>query len=288
MADARRKVKTPLASNALVERSFWPVLLSVTQLIPAGLLAIFIVLVANPVRNEQLIGRKPQKVTNIQFCLKISNSMLQQRVGAHCRYCAATKAMSDFARGREGDAFGLTMFGTVPMLWVPLSDDVSAIYRAASYCYPDWLPDKVTASADTAAGIRASIRELVDRSTGTGARLLILLTDGEDQAIAAQVETLAADLDNEDVTLFVLLFQNPGSSPALGSIAARTENGGLFDCSSSHDLADVFRLIDSMHKIEYEMSAPTRAPYKQPWLYAAAIMLALQLAMSFGIRYVPC
>jgi Ca-activated chloride channel homolog len=213
--------------------------------------------------------------------------MLARRIGMHCRYCAAAKEMGEFARGREGDAFGLTLLGSIPIVWVPLSEDVSAIYRAAQLCYPDHLPNSVSRSPDTAAGIRESVEQLAHRAKGRGGRLLILLTDGEDRAISRYAAELTELMNREDVTLAVLLFQNPGSSPTLATMAQRTESGGLFDCSSSQELAEVFRTIDNMKKIEYEVSSPQELPDDKPWVAAAIALCALYLLSLIGLRFTP-
>jgi Ca-activated chloride channel family protein len=281
------QVAAPVASRAVRKRPRLAGLLLLPNLIPAGLLAVLVVLLAGPIRLAQSTGRVPKEVTNIQFCLNVSNTMLAQRIGMHCRYCAAARAMGEFARGREGDAFGLTLFGSIPILWVPLSQDVSAIYRAAQLCYPDHLPDSVSDHPDTAAGLRESVEQLAQRGKGRGGRLLILLTDGEDPAIGRHADKLAELMNHEDVTLHVLLFQNPGSAPTLAALAQRTENGRLFDCACSQQLDEVFRTIDAMKKIEYEVSSPQELPDARPWVAAAVALSVLYLLSLFGVRYTP-
>lgn len=280
-------VAAPVAPGSLRPRRGLSLFLALPALIPPALLAIAVVLLAGPVRHEQSIGRVPKKLTNIQFGLNVSNSMLALRIGRHCRFCASTKAMGNFARGREGDAFGLTLFGTSPILWVPLSDDVSALYRAAELCYPDYMPVSVSRYADTAAGIRLCIDQLKQRGKGAGGRLLILLTDGEDPQLARHAEELTQLMIQEDVTLHVLLFQNPGSCPTLASMARRTDQGGLADCSSADELAEVFGAIDRMNPIEYEVGTPQAVPDTLPWVRAGAVLLLLYLMSLLGLRYTP-
>lgn len=280
-------VAAPVSPRALRPRRRLARLLAATALIPPALLAVVICLLARPVRHEEVGGRVPKTVTNIQFCLNVSNSMLARRIGMHCRYCASAAAVGEFARGREGDAFGLTLFGTTPIIWVPLSDDVSALYRASQLCYPDYMPGQVSRYADTEAGIRLSVDQLTQRSRGSGGRLLILLTDGEDPALARHADELAELMNREGVSLHVLLFQNPGSSPVLASMARRTEGGGLHDCSSSQELGEVFRMIDNMKKMEYEVRTPEPVPDNGTWLWAVAVLAALYLLGLFGLRYTP-
>ena len=280
-------VAAPVATGSLHPRRRLSLFLALPTLIPPALVAVTVVLLAGPIRHEQTVGRVPKKLTNIQFCLNVSDSMLAMRIGMHCRYCASTNAIGNFARGREGDAFGLTLFGTRPITWVPLSDDVSALYRAAQLCYPDHMPDLVSRDADTAAGLRLSSEQLKERGKGSGGRLLILLTDGEDPALPRHAEELTQLMIREDITLHVLMFQNPGSCPTLAQMAERTKGGRLSDCSSSHELAEAFRAIDQMNRIEYEVGAPEAVPDNMPWIWAAAVLLLLYFESLFGVRYTP-
>lgn len=280
-------VAAPIAPVTLRSRRGLVVLLAIPTLIPPALLAILVVLLAGPVRFEQSTGRVPKELTNIQFCLNVSNTMLARRIGMHCRYCAATNAMGRFARDREGDAFGLTLFGTMPIVWVPLSDDVSALYRAAQLCYPDHMPDLVSRYPDTAAGLRTCIDQLTSRSKGSGSRLIILLTDGEDPQLARHIHDLSELMIQEEITLHVLLFQNPGSARTLDDLARRTPEGGLFDCSSAQELAEVFRTIDEMKRIEYEASTPQKVPQTRPWLVAGGSLALVYFLSLFGMRYTP-
>jgi hypothetical protein len=280
-------VPAPVAAGSLQRRRGLSLFLALPTLFPPALVAIAIVLLAGPVQHEQSTGRVPKKLTNIQFCLNVSNSMLTKSFGPCCRYCASSDAVHHFARGREGDAFGLTLFGTTPIIWVPLSDDVSALYRAARLCYPDHMPEQINRFPDTAAGVRLSIDQIKDRGKGSGGRLLILMTDGEDPALPRHAEELTQLMIREDVTLHVLLFKHPGSCPTLAQMAQRTTHGQLSDCSSSHELEDAFRTIDRMHPIEYEVGTPQAVPDTRPWVVAAAVLLLLYLVSLFGVRYTP-
>jgi hypothetical protein len=280
-------VASPAAPQALRPQIGLDWLLRLPALIPPALVAVFIVLLAGPIRYEQSTGRAPKSLTNVQFCLNVSNSMLAKQPDVHCRYCAAASAIGPFVRGREGDAFGLTLFGTIPIIWVPLTDDVSAIYRAAKLCYPDHMPNMVSEYPDTAAGLRVSIEQLAQRAKGTGGRLLIVLTDGEDPHLAQHAEELVELMNREDISMQVLFFQNSGRGLVLDQMARRTQDGGLYECASAQNLSEVFDIIDNMKKIEYEVGAPQQVPETRPWLAAGGALWLIYLCSLFGLRYTP-
>ena len=48
-------------------------------------------------------------------------------LGDGTRYDASMKAIDEFLKIRQGDAFGLTFFGNNVLHWVPLTSDPSAV-----------------------------------------------------------------------------------------------------------------------------------------------------------------
>jgi hypothetical protein len=164
-------VDVPVAPQALRHQRMLVVLLALPALLPPFLIGIVVVLLAGPIRQEQSISRSPKNLTNIQFCLNVSNTMMAGFTGGSrcgCRFCASVRAIGEFAKRREGDAFGLTLIGAEPIVWLPLSDDVSALYHAASFCFPNYMPRLVNRYPDTAAGIRLSIEQLTTRYRDNG------------------------------------------------------------------------------------------------------------------------
>ena len=88
------------------------------------LAAVGIAIAAGPVRTAEPKARRV--LTNIEFCVDISGSMLAP-CGDGTRYDASMAAIDRFLGVREGDAFGLTFFGTSVLHWAPLTTDTSAI-----------------------------------------------------------------------------------------------------------------------------------------------------------------
>ncbi len=72
------------------------------------MLAVAIILWAGPRHLD--VPKAKRELTNIEFCLDLSGSMMA-RFGNGSRYDAAMEALNGFVTQREGDAFGLTVFG---------------------------------------------------------------------------------------------------------------------------------------------------------------------------------
>jgi hypothetical protein len=73
-------------------------------------------------------------MTNIQICMDVSGSMTGPR------YRMASEAVTDFTKAREGDAFGLTIFGSHQVRWIPLTKDLNAIRNAMPFANPEHQP----------------------------------------------------------------------------------------------------------------------------------------------------
>jgi Ca-activated chloride channel family protein len=104
------------------------------------LLAVAVVLLAGPQRP---LSQGNQRVlTNIEFVLDVSGSMTAT-FGDGRRSDKAVEALQEFVGHREGDAFGVTLFGTEVLHWVPLTQDLSALKhsRQPAGGRPDDHPD---------------------------------------------------------------------------------------------------------------------------------------------------
>ena len=125
--------------------------------------------------------RKPtdQRVlTNIQFCVDVSGSMSVGR-----RYEMARDAVGEFVDSREGDAFGLTIFGSYPIRWVPLTQDLDAIRNALPFADPQRQPMHMGGTRIGAA-LRFCLGNMVTEAED-GDRMIILVSDGVSSDLSA-------------------------------------------------------------------------------------------------------
>src|SRR5688572_32498743 len=125
-----RRIPLPFDHQPLPRARHLAFLLKAADLLPVLLLMIAIAILAGPRRFEQ--PRNERELTNILFCLDVSGSMTAP-FGSSTRYDAAMGAVNDFITYRKGDAFGLTVFGSSVLNWVPLTNDVSAFKCAPPF-----------------------------------------------------------------------------------------------------------------------------------------------------------
>jgi hypothetical protein len=83
-----------------------------------------ILILAGP---QRLAKPEDERVlTNIEVVLDVSGSMMAP-FGDGTRADKAFEAIVGFTSFRKGDAFGLTIFGTEVVHWVPLTKDLTAL-----------------------------------------------------------------------------------------------------------------------------------------------------------------
>ena len=131
-----RAVALPL-DHARRPRRGWSWLLTLGESFAPLLLALAILLAAGPLQLS--VPQTRRSLTNIEFCLDVSGSMTADMSGGggfydtavgNRRYDVCMRAINEFLDFREGDAFGLTIFGNQVLHWVPLTSDASA-FRCA-------------------------------------------------------------------------------------------------------------------------------------------------------------
>ena len=106
--------------------------------LPALLLAIAVLMLAGP--RKPAPPQDERVLNNIILCLDVSGSMSARFGSEGTRFEAAVKAAREFCSFRKGDAFGLTVFGSEYIHWVPPTKELSAIISATEYVRPDNMP----------------------------------------------------------------------------------------------------------------------------------------------------
>ena len=255
--------------------------LGLGESLPALLLATAVLLLALP--QELAAPKQKRALTNIQFCVDISGSMIA-KFGVGNRYDAAMKAINDFLDFRKGDAFGLTFFGNSYLHWVPLTSDPSAFRCSIPFMRPE---NNVPGFGGTEIGkaVMACREELVSRSEGD--RMLILVTDGwsSDLSGGNDIE-IAKKLKRDGITLFAVNIQE---SDARGEIVnlSRMTGGEVFNPGDQKALADVFASIDKMTKAKVEQGTAELVDWFWPFAIVGLSVLGLYGLVQLGLRYTP-
>src|SRR3989475_10415312 len=154
-------------------RSWLERIIKAANLLPALLLAITVMLRAGP---QRLAPPKEERVlSNIEFVLDVSGSMMSP-FGEGTRADKAFEAIVEFTSYRKGDAFGLTIFGTEVVHWVPLTKDLTALRLAAPFLRPERMPPHMSGTriGHALEAVRARLR-----APEGGERMIVLVSDGE-------------------------------------------------------------------------------------------------------------
>lgn len=267
---------------------FVSALIHTANMLPAMLMAVAILLLANP--RTQSEPEVVKQHTNVQFVLDLSGSMrapfgTQPDDGSvRRRIDAALDAIERFVNHREGDAFGLTIYGTEFLHWLPLTSNTSAITNARPFLEPNM------GATRTLTAMAAATDVLVERAGGQ--RMLILITDG---ALNREVDPLgqAADLverfQAENIVCYGIFIRN-APVPELEQRLCLQSGGGLFNVEnelSDESLYEVVDRIDAMAPIVMQSREPIPVEHHEPFLWIGAILLVLHMLTLLGLRYTP-
>ena len=257
-------------------------LTSAFECLPAVLLACAIIILAGPRRPAP---PKDQRIlNNVILLVDVSMSMETQIAGGKTRFETAMEAARAFCSRREGDAFGLSIFGMDFLHWFPPTKDLSALKNALQFIQPKQLPRSFAGTF-----IANALRNCVPRMNATkeGDRAIILLTDGESSDIKAPKDlAVIAALRAQNITVFAIMLSEEQIEPALVGIA-RATGGEVFNAATPEALQTVFKSIDAMKKVVVLEKQPQVADYYDPLFVPAIALLAFSVLTLFGLRFTP-
>lgn len=267
--------------------------------LPAGLLAVAILLLAHPIRfNPPIVERK---LTNVQIVLDTSGSMSEthgsQVNGRHRRFDSAMESVEQFLHYRQGDAFGLTIFSRSFIHWIPLTTDTESIALSKPFIEPKnpkldpptmrphGFPDEIWGGTFIGKALTGAGELLAERPAGD--RMIILLTDGESPDIVApKDQAILADLASKNIVVYSIMLTDQTIPPELVRISKAT-GGETFNAADDKALQAVFKRIDEMSKVVVLQKKPSAADYYDPFLGPALGLLLATLLAAFGLRFTP-
>ncbi len=276
-----RRIPLPFDHQPLPRARLMGFLLKMADLLPVLLLMLAIAILAGPRRFEQ--PRSEREMTNILFCLDVSGSMTSQ-FGAATRYDAAMGAVNDFISFRKGDAFGLTVFGSSVLNWVPLTNDVSAFRCAPPFLRPENLPPWF---GGTMIGMALRAAEKTMLASDSGDRMIILFTDGESYDLNnGQDVAIAQSLKANGIKVYDVHIAEGGVPDSVAIIASMT-GGEVFSAGDPAALKAVFARIDEMQKAPLKRVTPDPVDFFEPFSIAGLCLGGLYLLTLFGLRHTP-
>lgn len=276
-----RRVPLPFDHQPLRRARWLGFLLKSAGLLPILLLAIAILLLAGPRRFEQ--PRSEREMTNILFCLDVSGSMTAP-FGAGSRYDAAMTSLNDFISFRKGDAFGLTVFGSSLLNWVPLTNDVSAFKCAPPFLRPENLPPWF---GGTMIGLALRAAEKTLLTSDSGDRMIVLFSDGESFDLSNNQDlAIAQSLKANGIKLYAIHIAE-GAVPDSVAVIANITGGETFSAGDPAALKAIFSRIDEMQKAPLKRLTPDPVDFFQPFALAGLGIGTLYLLTLFGLRHTP-
>lgn len=276
-----RPITLPLDGSRASHSHILRFLVNLASCLPSLLLAVAILILAKP----QIMGipEDEREMNNILFCLDASGSMNSSDGQEGRRFNRALDAISKFTSYREGDSFGLTVFGNEVWHWVPITRDTSAIANSAPFLDPRKLPPWF-GGTQIAKALRACRDVLIREKTGD--RMVILVSDGGSMDIMGPggVQT-AMELKESGVVVYAVHIGQE-IPEGLHTIAGIT-GGRVFSAADKHTLDAVFRYIDEMQKAKFRKRVPQPIDFHAPFCQAGLGLLACYVLSLFGLRYTP-
>lgn len=263
------------------ENRFWlRMTLRFFEILPAVMLAAVIGLLAGP-----QVLRKPldeRVLTNIQFCFDVSGSM-----SGEGRYEMARTAVENFVDVREGDAFGMTLFGTHTMRWLPLTRDLNAIRHSLDFADPRRQPVHIGGGTRIGNALEFCHDNMLAEAE-PGDRMIVLVSDGvsSDLRDASSQAEMSDLLERSNITLFHVHVGTSAVPMVVADIAEQT-GGEAFVATDRKGLDRVFNHIDRMRPAKFEPGGTVPMDFVLPFVLVAMSALGLHVMGLLGLRYTP-
>lgn len=267
----------PFDHQAHTKRRWLRWVLGVFEVVPLLLLAVALVMMAGPQTMKK--PKAERLLTNIQIALDVSGSM------SGPRYRMASKAIVDFTNAREGDAFGLTMFGSHQIRWIPLTRDLAAIRNAMPFADPEHQPMHMSGTA-IAAALRFC-RANMEAEATEGDRLILMVSDGASSDLdGGENEKVAQELKDAGITLYHVHVAEDNIPSEVVDMASAT-GGGAFTATDAESLRQVFRHIDKMKPAKFTSTGTIPMDHFRPFAILALALAGLHTLGLIGARYTP-
>lgn len=253
--------------------------------LPALLLTVAALVLAGP--RKPAPPRDERVLNNIILCLDVSGSM-SAPFGEGTRFEGAVKAAREFCSYRKGDAFGLTIFGSEYVHWVPPTKELSAIMNATKYVRPDnmppWMGGTLIANA-----LRGCRDQLV--RTEEGDRAVILISDGgSGDFFNGGDRAVGEELARDNIRVFGILIgageDGMGGEGGMTTVSGLT-GGKVFTAGDTSALDGVFKEIDRMQKAHFKQSTADWVDDYSLLSWTGLGTCLLYGLSLLGLRYTP-
>ncbi len=244
---------------------------------PLLLLALALCVLAGPQTMQQ--PKRERSLTNVQICVDVSGSMTGRN------FMLATKAVEEFTRAREGDAFGLTLFGVQQIRWLPLTKDLQAIRNALPFANPEHQPSHMGGTCIGAALKFCAANMVLEAEQGD--RLIVLVSDGMSSDLGGDAPTeIGEALRDAGITVYHIHIDE-SDVPAEVVELVQLTGGDAFATTDAQSIGAVFRHIDKMKPAKFAQVGTVPLDQFRPFALVAIALLSLHAIGLFTARYTP-
>jgi Ca-activated chloride channel family protein len=261
-------------------------------------IALFFVAFARP-RSGTEVKEITSKGVDIMLALDISSSMQAEDFKPNNRLFVAKEEIKKFISKRSNDRIGLVVFSRHSFTQCPLTVDYGVVLRFVDQVDFGVIEDGTAIGM----GIANSVNRL--RESDAKSKVIILLTDGENNAGEIDPVTAAGLAAAFDIKIYTIGAGRPGNAmfpvddPLFGKRyvyqptrideatlqeIAKVTCGRYFRARSEKELAEIYTLIDQMEKTEIQVSASIQ--YRELFHYftiAGLILLALEVVLANSV-----
>lgn len=244
-------------------------------------------------------GARAENITsdgiNIILAFDISSSMLAEDFQPFNRLEVAKARVKEFVAGRRSDRIGLVAFAGEALTQVPLTVDYPVILAAVDNLQAGQLEDG-TAIGSAIVTAANRLRDAPGRS-----RVVILLTDGENNRGSVDPRTAAQAAAAFDIRIYTIGVGTEGLAPVpvgkglfglryenrpvridepLLRDVARTTGGRYFRARDAAALERIYEQIDQLERAPVQARSYVRYTERYPWpLGVALLALAAELLL---------
>lgn len=249
---------------------------------------------ARPQSGREVVKQTQQGV-DVMLAVDTSGSMLAEDFTPN-RLEVAKQVLQDFVTEQEGNRLGIVVFAGRSFTLLPLTTDQNLVAESLGDITADMVAVDGTAIGDAIANALYRFNK-----DNTKSRVLILLTDGENNAGNIQPLIAAQFARQRNVKIYTIGMGKPGGAPIpffdrqtgqrtyvrdrygnffltrineedLKAIAQAT--GGLyFKADNKQKLAEIYRRIAQMEKSDFEVRRSTRYTELMIWLLLPALLV---------------
>jgi len=241
----------------------------------------------------------PYTGRDLMIAVDLSGSMriedMQQGGRMETRMETVRRVVTNFVDRRRGDRVGLILFGSQSYLQAPLTFDAETVARFMQEAQIGF------AGPETAIGdaIGLAVKHLRDRPAEN--RVLILLTDGQDNASVVAPLTAADIAASFDIRIHAIgvgsdLMQVAGlfgmrtvdpsadlDEGVLMQIAERT-GGQYFRARDPEELEEIYTLLDTLEPLAQDVGNYRPRLALSHWPLGVALLLSFLLALQQALR----